>query len=196
MTSARGLALALALGPALACRQGPPSEGGAPAGACPDAWLQAPVVDESIAVPAGNGHVVFHAAAKGSQNYACGPVTTDGGSSYAWSLTGPEATLDDCHAATMGRHFASDAGGPEWQTLDGAYVVGRKIAASKVDSRAVPWLLLSVDAHGGAGTLTGARYVQRVRTVGGVAPATRCDASRAGTTEKVPYAADYFFYAP
>ena len=197
MRSERRLALVFALVPwAMACRPGPQTEGGGSAGACPDAWLEAPVVNEPIAVPEGNAHVVFHAAAKGTQNYACGPVGIDGGSSYAWSLAGPEATLDDCHAVTIGRHFASDGGAPEWQMLDGTYVVGHKIAASTADSRSVPWLLLSVDAHGGGALFAGARYVHRVRTVGGVAPTAPCDASRAGTTEKVPYAADYFFYAP
>ncbi len=152
----------------------------------------------SIAVPAGNGRVILRAAAKGSQDYACAPVVVDGGTSYAWSLTGPHATLTDCHAVEIGRHFASDggAGAPEWQTVDGAYIVAHKSAASTTDGGSVPWLLLTVDGHGGSAPFTEARYVQRVNTSGGVAPSAPCDASRVGTLQKVPYAADYFFYGP
>jgi hypothetical protein len=185
------LALALA-----ACRPGSQATGDPSASACAPAWFDAPAVDAAIAVPGGNGRILLHAAANGSQNYRCGPLTVDGGTSYAWSLVGPEAALNDCHAAPIGRHFASDAGAPEWQMLDGATVVAHKVAASTGDGRSVPWLLLSVDGHGGSGPFTEARYVQRVHTTGGVAPDAPCDASRVGTLQKVPYVADYFFYGP
>jgi hypothetical protein len=190
-----GSSFALAL---LACRQGGPSGSGGSSGACPAEWLEPPAVDARIAVPSGNGHIVLHAAAKGSQNYTCAPVTGDGGARYAWAPVGPEATLSDCHSAAFGRHFASEAGAgePEWQTFDGAYVVARKVAASTVDGGSVPWLLLTVDGHSATAPFTDARYVQRVRTSGGIAPSAPCDATRVGTLEKVPYLADYFFYAP
>ena len=179
-----------------ACRSGSQATGDPSAGACAPGWFDAPAVDAAIAVPSGNGRILLHAAANGSQNYRCGPLTVDGGTGYAWSLVGPEAALSDCHAAAIGRHFASDAGAPEWQMLDGATVVAHKVAASPGDDRSVPWLLLSVEGHGGGGLLTETRYVQRVRTRGGVAPNAPCDAGSVGTLQKVPYAADYFFYGP
>jgi hypothetical protein len=37
-------------------------------------------------------------------------------------------------------------------------------------------------------------YVQRVNTVGGVAPATGCDAAHVDMKTAVPYTADYYFY--
>jgi hypothetical protein len=74
--------------------------------------------------------------------------------------------------------------------------VAHTVAASTVDSASVPWLLLSVDGRGGTSPLADAHCVQRVRTSGGIAPGAACDASRMGAREKVPYAADYFFYAP
>lgn len=180
----------------LACRQSGSVGSDGASGACPAAWLEAPAVDPNIAVPNGNGHVVLHAAAKGSQNYTCTPVAGVGGVTYSWWPAGPEATLIDCHSAALGQHFASDAGAgaPEWQTLDGAYVVAHKAAASTVDPGAVPWLLLNVDRGSGTAPFTDTRYVQRVRTSGGVAPNARCDPSRVGALEKVPYTADYFFY--
>ncbi len=179
-----------------ACHPGVPSESGNVAGTCPNAWLDPPAVEPSIAVPSGNGRVVLHATAKGSQNYACTPVAVDGAMTYTWSLLGPEATLSDCHSEALGHHFASDAGTPEWQWLDGATVRARKIAASTPDSGSVPWLLLRVDGRGAGAPFTDARYVQRVRTSGGLAPAGGCDASHAGTVRKVAYSADYFFYGP
>ena len=36
--------------------------------------------------------------------------------------------------------------------------------------------------------------VQRINTVGGLAPATGCDAAHAGATAPVFYTADYWFY--
>jgi hypothetical protein len=205
---ASSLALALPLALALAasgCRPGSPPDAASPASsassvpACPAAWLEAPAVDPSIAVPAGNARLVLHASAAGSQNYTCAAAPSDGGAaSYAWSFSGPEAALSDCHGAVLGRHFASDAGptAPEWQTPDGAYVIGHKTAAFAPGGGAVPWLLLGVDGHGGAGPVTEARYVQRVNTSGGVAPGSPCGAGNVGAVEKVPYSADYYFYAP
>jgi Protein of unknown function (DUF3455) len=187
-------ALALSFG----CHPVPAPENGASAAACAADWLQAPAVDPSLAVPSGNDRVVLHAAASGTQNYACSSVTADGGASYAWSPAGPEATLSDCHSTAIGHHMASDAGpaAPEWQTLDGAYVVGHKVTAKAKAAGSVPWLLLSVDRHGGTGPLTEARFVQRVATSGGAAPTAPCDGSLVGTMQKVPYTADYYFFAP
>jgi hypothetical protein len=162
---------------------------------CPSAWLQPPVVDPSIAVPEPD-HAVVHAFAKGTQNYACASVGADAGSTFAWSLKGPDATLSDCQSGTIGSHFASASGAPEWQLSDGTYVVAHKAGAFAAGGRVAPWLLLRVDGHGGAGPLAEAHYVQRVHTVGGAPPAEVCDADHAGTVQKVPYEADYFFYAP
>jgi uncharacterized protein DUF3455 len=179
----------------LACRQSVPDRS-ASADACPATWLKAPVVEGPIAVPAGNERMVLHASAAGSQNYACSAAAGAGAASYVWSPVGPEATLVDCHATPIGHHFAVDGGAPEWQMLDGAYVVAHKQAASIRDARSVPWLLLSVDRRGGSDPLSEARYVQRLGTSGGVAPGSLCDARNAGAVEKIPYTADYFFYAP
>jgi Protein of unknown function (DUF3455) len=162
---------------------------------CPASWLEAPAVDPSIAVPATFARVVFHAAASGSQNYVCARSAADAGGALGWSFIGPEASLSDCKAAPFGRHFASD-GGPQWQTLDGAFVAAHKVASSSPQSDAVPWLLLLADSRSQTGPLAATRYVQRVRTSGGVAPGATCDAGNLGAVEKVPYTADYYFYGP
>jgi hypothetical protein len=170
----------------------PAAPASAAAAACPASWFAAPAVDGPIALPADGGHVVFHAAATGTQNYAC--KAGDAGAS-AWALVGPDAALADCNGAPAGKHFATDSGAPEWQLSADTYVIGRKVAAAP-QAGTVPWLLLTADSHGLGAPLAQVRYVQRVKTTGGVSPATGCDASHVGAVEKVPYTADYFFYGP
>ena len=165
---------------------------------CPSGWETVPAVDTSIEVPADGGSVLLHASAAGTQNYRCEQIT-DGG--FAWVFVGPEAELRDCNSSLIGHHFASDAGAtaPEWQTLDGTYVIGHKVASFTPDAGppAIPWLLLQATGHGGTGTLSRAAYVQRLMTDGGLAPTTTCDpgvADGGQGSNNVPYTADYYFF--
>jgi hypothetical protein len=170
-------------------------------GSCPSTWMQVTGVPTAIALPDG-GTLLLHAAGSGTQNYACVMTVVDGGSeagaAYAWTLTGPTAELRDCNAQLIGHHFASEAGAsaPEWQTLDGTYVIGHKQASYTPDggSGSVAWLLLQATSHGGTGTLSNTAYIQRLNTDGGVAPSV-CDPTEAGALS-VPYSADYYFFGP
>jgi Protein of unknown function (DUF3455) len=68
-----------------------------------------------------------------------------------------------------------------------------------VDPHAIPWLLLrkvgDQDGPTGGRTLSVTTFIQRVNTVGGVAPATGCSRRKdIGKKAFVPYDADYFFY--
>jgi hypothetical protein len=170
-------------------------------GACPSSWTLAPAVDPSIEIPDGGGGVLMHATGSGTQDYTCTASTNDAGATtYAWIFVGPEAALSDCNAVVVGQHFASEGGAaaPEWQTNDGTYVVGGKKVAFTPDGGAasVPWLRLQGLAWGGSGTLSKAQWIHRLNTDGGITPTTTCDQNNAGTTEKVPYGADYYFYGP
>jgi hypothetical protein len=162
-------------------------------GSCPSAWLTPPPFPASLDVPVDGGAVLLHGAGSGTQNYAC--EISDAGS--GWVLVTPAATLEDCTGAVLAHHFASDGGAtlPEWQSPDGTYVVGHKIAAYTPDGGAesVPWVLLQAVDHGGSGVLSQVAYVQRLDTDGGAAPAGTCEA---GVTQDVPYSADYYFYGP
>jgi hypothetical protein len=178
----------------------PPPHAAAPvttsAGACPAAWSAPPVVASSLVAPDPSLRVVAHVSATGTQNYRCGASAADGGSAFAWTFVGPEASLAGCDGASFGRHFASEGGAaaPKWQAPDGSFVVGKKVAAEpSTEAGAVPWLLLKVSASGGSGALGGVAYVQRTQTKGGVMPADGCDAAHAGSEAKVPYSADYWF---
>jgi Protein of unknown function (DUF3455) len=164
---------------------------------CYGSWLDASGLDPSIVPEAGT--VLLHAAAGGTQDYQCRAAVGDAGTSYTWVFVGPEADLDDCRGSLIGHHFASDAGAtaPEWQTLDGTYVIGSKKVAYTPDggTASVPWLLVQATSHAGTGTLATASWISRANTSGGVAPpSTTCDADAATATQKVSYTADYFFW--
>jgi hypothetical protein len=165
----------------------------------------APAVPADLKVPA--GHTLFlRASATGTQNYVCLP--TDSG--FGWVFFGPQATLFRSKTQII-THFLSpnpdEEGLPRatWQhSRDTSRVWGNAVASSSdpafVRPGAIPWLLLEVvgaDPGPARGTrLTGTVYIQRIRTSGGVAPATGCDdqAPNVGAKALVPYEADYLFY--
>ena len=60
---------------------------------------------------------------------------------------------------------------------------------------AIPWLLLQAKSVGSPGSFSKTTSVQRVNTVGGVAPKSGCSESAVGTAVQVPYSADYYFLA-
>jgi len=167
---------------------------------CPSSWTEAPTVPTALDIPDGGTAVLIHAAGVGTQDYTCEVVSVDGGSTYQWVFVGPEAELRDCNGNVVGHHFASDAGAsaPEWMTIDNAYVIGAKYAAYTPDGGAasVPWLLVQATSTGGTGLIASTQWVHRLNTDGGVAPASVCDSNEAGTTQKVNYTADYYFYGP
>jgi hypothetical protein len=132
--------------------------------------------------------LLFRAAAEGVQIYTC----TAQDSGVAWTLKAPEAALRDTAGKTIGKHFA----GPSWQANDGSTVVGE--LAARMDAPggdAIPWLLLRAKSHSGAGEFAEIAFIQRIDTVGGLAPATGCDAAMQGKELRVPYSATYVFYA-
>jgi hypothetical protein len=155
------------------------------AAACPIAALAgppAPDVPSGIGVTDGSKpYLIAHAV--GVQIYSC-----DG---TAWRFVAPRAALYDDHDHLVVTHFA----GPTWQTRDGSRVVGRRVAGINVDPTAIDWLLLSTTPGDKPGRLSQTTWIQRIATVGGIAPAAAtCSAATAGTTHEVPYRADYVFW--
>ncbi len=148
-----------------------------------------PSVPTTIQVPA--GHVPFLLGhATGTQNYTCQPSSTG----YAWTLVAPAATLVDDKGKRIATHFA----GPTWQANDGSTVVGARVDGVMVSPSAIAWLLLRAKATtlgpDGGDRLTGTSYIQRVNTIGGLAPTSGCDATTVGAAVNVPYTSDYYFY--
>ena len=147
----------------------------------------APAVDVPDALrPPSNETLARTVAARGVQVYEC-RVGKDG-AGYEWAFVAPDAELFDTRNRSIGRHGA----GPSWQALDGSRIVGTvKARADSPSTGAIPWLLLSTKSTGVAGEFSGVTSVQRVNTLGGVAPEAPCTDPVMGTTVRVPYAADY-----
>lgn len=143
-------------------------------------------IPAALAVPAGN-RLALSLFARGTQNYACRQAA-DG--SFAWTFVEPVAELFGPSGHVAGHHYA----GPTWEAKDGSTVVGARVAGATVDPTAIPWLLLQATANTGHGRFAKVTYIQRLDTVGGLAPATGCDAEHAAATVEVDYTAKYAFF--
>jgi hypothetical protein len=127
------------------------------------------------------------AFAKGVQIYVCSKSEAG---AWSWTFKAPEAELADASGTKLGRHY----GGPTWEGVDGAKVVGaKKASASAPAANAVPWLLLDVKSREGSGAFAQASGILRVATQGGSAPASGCDEAHAGAEQRSPYTATYYF---
>jgi Protein of unknown function (DUF3455) len=146
----------------------------------------APEVPDGIAVGEGyKPYLIGHAV--GVQIYDCNV----GG----WALRAPRANLYGDNGQLIATHF----GGPSWQANDGSKVVARRAADPViVDETAVAWLLLeptSATAGPDGDRLAGTKYIQRINTTGGLAPAaSECNSETAGDQAEIDYTADYVFW--
>jgi hypothetical protein len=145
-------------------------------------------VPASLLPPAGES-LKSKVSAVGVQIYSCNAKPDN---TYAWTLLAPQANLFNDDGRFVGTHFI----GPTWQSNDGSSVAGVKAAGATMDASAVPWLLVKAVSHAAdEGRLSDVSYVQRLSTVGGLAPTDTCDATHnLGAIVQVPYSADYFFY--
>jgi hypothetical protein len=164
-----------------------------------------PPVPEAIQVSAAEYTPYLAAHAIGTQGYVCVAV----GSTFSWTFFGPQATLFDEESQQIVTHFLSPTPysqllNPTWQHARDSSAVWAQMIKSSSDLNfvapgAIPWLLLEAVVVGDGPTwgdkLTPTRLIQRVNTVGGVAPASGC-ATQADIKKRalVPYEADYFFY--
>lgn len=134
-------------------------------------------------------------SAVGVQIYICNAVPASANvpaGGYAWTFLAPQANLFNDEGKLVGTHFI----GPTWQSNDGSSVVAAKLAQTPGEAGAIPWLLLQAKSHAAEeGRFSDVTYVQRLSTVGGVAPTDVCDATHnLGVVAQVPYTTDYFFY--
>jgi hypothetical protein len=140
--------------------------------------------------PAANESLAMVVPAKGVQVYQC-RARNDQPQAYEWAFVGPEAELFDLRGKPIGRHYA----GPYWESSDGSKVLAKlKARADAPAGSAIPWLLLDARSVGPQGQFSTVTSIQRVNTVGGVAPRNGCSASMAGTVARVGYTADYYFF--
>ncbi len=151
----------------------------------------------------------------GTQNYVCAPSTTSV-TGFAFSLFTPEATLFDDAGVQLITHFFSPNDDPHvlppehgtirvtWEDSRDtsrvwAFLLQQSTDAKFVRKDAVAWLLLKESGVAvgptGGDRLTKVTFIQRLNTVGGLAPASGCSSfGDLGRRAFVPYSADYFFY--
>jgi len=128
--------------------------------------------------------------ATGVQIYEC-RAKKDANARFEWAFVAPEADLFDARGNKVGKHGA----GPYWQASDGSRIVGTlKQRADAPVSGAIPWLLLTAKSNGPQGSFSNVTSIQRVNTTGGIAPARNCGSDTTGSTSRIPYTADYYFF--
>jgi hypothetical protein len=141
-------------------------------------------------VPGANESLAMIVPAKGVQIYEC-RARKDRVGEYEWAFVAPEADLFDARGNRTGRHYA----GPHWESTDGSKILGTvKERADAPVAGAIPWLLLAAKSVGAEGSFSKVTSIQRVNTVGGVAPQAGCSQATAGTPARINYTADYYFF--
>jgi hypothetical protein len=159
------------------------------------ACAQVPNLTATVQVPdkiqgAANESLAMIVAAKGVQIYEC--RTSKDAGTVDWVFVAPEADLFDMNGKKIGRHYA----GPRWESSDGSTIAGTlKDRIDAPQAGAIPWLLLLAKSVGPEGSFSNVTSVQRVNTVGGVAPKTGCSSASVGQVARMPYTADYYFLA-
>ncbi len=108
----------------------------------------------------------------------------------SWIFVAPEALLfaDADGNGVVGIHY----GGPTWESNSGSKVVGMVLERCTPDPDAIPWLLLKAVSNEGPGPFQRVTFIQRVNTVGGLAPTDAGDF--VGEEARVPYTTEYYFY--
>jgi uncharacterized protein DUF3455 len=131
---------------------------------------------------AADGELTFRAYASGVQIYRW--------SGASWVFVAPRATLygDAGLHGVVGSHYA----GPTWESVSGSTVVGAVAERCTPNSSSIPWLLLDAVSSAGPGVFRGVTQIQRVNTVGGIAPSGVGNVI--GEIAEVPYTAEYLFY--
>ena len=146
-------------------------------------------VPAEVTPPAGN-KAAMTLVGVGMLSYECKAVADKPGT-FAWTFAGPDAKLMDANKKEVGKYYA----GPTWESADGSKVTGKQLAVSPGAAGSIPLQLVQAAPSTGKGAMSDVTYIQRLKTVGGVAPATpACAAANVGTKTTVGYQADYVFF--
>ena len=176
--------------------------------------ITVPGVPDNLNVDEGN-EVFLVGHGVGTQNYVCAPSATSA-TGFAFSLFTPQATLLDDTGEQLITHFFSPNNDPRvkppeagtirvtWEDSRDtsrvwAFLLQQSLDEHFVRRDSVAWLLLKksgVDVGPtGGDRLTKTTFIQRLNTVGGLAPASGCSTfADLNRRVHVPYFADYFFY--
>ncbi len=144
---------------------------------------------DAVKVPDGH-RVAMETVGVGQITYECKAKANMAGA-FEWVFVGPKADLNSRAGAKVGTYFGPPA---TWASSDGSAITGTQVAVSPSTPGNIPLQLVKANPATGAGAMQGVSYVQRVATVGGVAPSSACDATGLGRKEVVKYQADYIFW--
>ncbi|MEY8876343.1 MAG: DUF3455 domain-containing protein [Leptothrix sp. (in: b-proteobacteria)] len=153
------------------------------------AFSQASLAD-AVKVPAGH-KIAMETVGSGEITYEC-KAKAGAADAFEWVFVGPNAVLKDRAGKAVGTYFGPPA---TWKATDGSAVTGKQLAVSTNGIGNIPLQLVQANPASGAGAMVGVSHIQRVATVGGVAPASACAAATLGKREVVKYQADYIFWA-
>ena len=143
----------------------------------------------AVQVPMGH-KVVMETVGAGDITYEC-RAKANMADQFEWVFVGPNAKLMDRSGKQVGTYYGPPA---TWQSNDGSKFTGTQVAVAPATAGNIPLQLVKANPAMGTGAMTNVSYVQRVATVGGVAPATACGAANMGAKQIVKYQADYIFY--
>ncbi|MBC8075932.1 MAG: DUF3455 domain-containing protein, partial [Chloroflexales bacterium] len=145
-------------------------------------------VPAMLAIPAGQV-LKLATRAQGVQIYEC--------VAGAWALRAPRAALfDQLWGKRVAKHYGGVdrdlTPGPWWQsTHDNSRIRGgNAVIAPSPNPNSIPLLRLEV-LERTEGSFGQFNWIQRLNTVGGVAPTGAC---ATGDRHEVPYTTDYYFY--
>lgn len=142
-----------------------------------------------VKVPAGH-KVALETVGVGQITYECRAKANTQGA-FEWVFVGPQADLNSRGGSKLGTYYGPPA---TWASSDGSSITGTQVAVAPAMAGSIPLQLVKANTASGAGAMTGVTYIQRVATVGGVAPAAACDGAGVGRKEMVKYRADYIFW--
>ena len=157
-------------------------------GSQPTMYSQSALPD-AVKVPAGH-RVAMETVGAGQIAYECRARVGMPGQ-FEWVFVGPEARLMDRRGMEVGRYWGPPA---TWENKDGSRVTATQVAVAPAGGGNIPLQLVKADPAMGMGAMQGVSYIQRVATVGGVAPSAACGTANAGQRQMVKYQADYIFW--
>jgi hypothetical protein len=144
---------------------------------------------DAVKVPAGH-KVAMETVGAGDITYEC-RAKKDMAGQFEWVFVGPDAKLMDRAGKQVGRYYGPPA---TWESMDGSKFTGAQLAVAPGGTGNIPLQLVKANPATGMGAMQGVTFVQRVATMGGVAPAMPCAAGNVGAKQIVKYQSDYIFY--
>lgn len=143
----------------------------------------------AVQVPAGH-RVAMETVGAGDITYECRAKAGTAGE-FEWVFVGPDAKLMERGGKMLGKYYGPPA---TWEAMDGSKLTGTQLAVAPAAAGNIPMQLVKANPAMGSGAMSGVTHIQRVSTMGGVAPAAACGAANSGAKQVVKYQADYIFY--